>query len=100
MTSSARISDKSWRRDEDRISSEAIRLRFLQWSPYGAQARLVKLQPMCLPTIREGRLAKTMSFLVKHSSAADGDETTSIRREPNWRRRVGPCRFDKLDSDL
>lgn len=41
-------------------------------------------------TIKRGRLAKTISFLVKHSSAADGDETTTVRRLPNWRKMIGP----------
>lgn len=37
-----------------------------------------------------------MSFLVKHSSAIDGEETKMTRREPNWRRRIGPYRAEIL----
>ena len=31
-----------------------------------------------MPRIDLGRLAKTTSFLVKHSSTADGDDTTHV----------------------
>lgn len=31
-----------------------------------------------------------MSFLVKHSSAAEGEETKRTRRDPKRRRRIGP----------
>ncbi|OWM70815.1 hypothetical protein CDL15_Pgr014488 [Punica granatum] len=40
-----------------------------------------------------------MSFLVRHSSAAAGEETTRTRREPNWRRTTGPWRREMAVGD-
>ena len=37
----------------------------------------------------KGRLAKIMSFLVKHSSAADGGETTRTACDPNLKKSMG-----------
>lgn len=37
-----------------------------------------------------GRLAKTTSFLVKHSPMADGDEITMNDLQPNRRENMGP----------
>jgi len=39
-------------------------------------------------------LAKATSFLVKHSWNAEGDETTTARREPNQREKTLPCVWD------
>jgi hypothetical protein len=44
--------------------------------------------------IKLGWLANTMSFLVKHSSAKEGDQMTRTLREPKWRKIIGPCRVD------
>lgn len=60
----------------------------------------MKLLPKYFPRLMRGRFAKTMSFLVKHSSTADGDETTRTRRDPNWRRNTGPFRLDKFQRVL
>jgi len=49
---------------------------------------------------KRGRLAKTTSFLVKHSSAMEGDETTSSRRDPSWSNNTGPCLLEIFDSVL
>ena len=35
-------------------------------------------------------MAKTTSFLLKHSSTAEGDETTTTGRDPNQREKMGP----------
>lgn len=40
-----------------------------------------------------------MSFLVKHSSTAAGDETTTTKRDPNWREKIGPSFLEKLSKD-
>lgn len=39
---------------------------------------------------KRGRLAKTTSFLVKHSSASWSEETMRARRDPNRRVKMGP----------
>ena len=49
---------------------------------------------------RRGRLAKTTSFLVKHSSAIEGDETTRTRRDPSRSKTTRPYRLDTLDRVL
>ncbi|PQQ16711.1 hypothetical protein Pyn_34765 [Prunus yedoensis var. nudiflora] len=36
-----------------------------------------------------------MSFLVKHSSTADGVETTTTRREPNQSEKTGPYLWER-----
>ncbi len=41
-----------------------------------------------------GRLAKTMSCLERHSSAAEGEEIIRTGREPSFRRSMGPYLFD------
>ncbi|KAK9210497.1 hypothetical protein WN944_002869 [Citrus x changshan-huyou] len=48
-------------------------------------------QPKCSPRRIRGRLAKTTSLLVKHSSTADGEDKRRTRRVPRLRRRIGPC---------
>ena len=45
---------------------------------------------------KRGRFAKTMSFLVKHSWTADGDDTTTKRREPTLREKIGPYFCERL----
>ena len=45
-----------------------------------------------------GRFANIMSFLVKHSSTAEGEETTRIDREPNLRDKIGPYFNDSVSS--
>ncbi|KAG5542042.1 hypothetical protein RHGRI_021775 [Rhododendron griersonianum] len=44
-----------------------------------------------------GRLAKTTWFLVKHSSAAEGEETRRTEREPKRRERIGPWALERAD---
>uniref|UniRef100_A0A803RCD2 Uncharacterized protein n=1 Tax=Cannabis sativa TaxID=3483 RepID=A0A803RCD2_CANSA len=51
---------------------------------------------MCLFRIRGGRLAKTMSFLVKHSCTADGDDTITTWRDPNRREKTSPYLVERL----
>lgn len=51
---------------------------------------------MYLPTRDSGRLAKMMSFLVKHSSTADDDEMTTMRRRPKRSEKMGPYFRDRL----
>lgn len=43
-----------------------------------------------------GRLARMISFLVKHSSIAEGVETTRTGRCPNRRNKIGPYRLEIL----
>jgi hypothetical protein len=38
-------------------------------------------------------LAKTISFLVKHSSTADGEDMTTARRDPSLIENIGPYFF-------
>lgn len=49
---------------------------------------------MCFPERERGRFAKATSFLVKHSWKAEGDETTTARREPNQREKMSPYVFE------
>ncbi|MFS7951694.1 hypothetical protein Hanom_Chr07g00598091 [Helianthus anomalus] len=51
---------------------------------------------MILPNNKRGRFAKTISFVVKHSSAAEGQEIKSTWRNPKRRRRTGPYLADIL----
>lgn len=41
-----------------------------------------------------GRFEKATSFLGKHSSTAEVEESTRVGREPNRRKRIGPCLDD------
>lgn len=80
----------------ERISIELIRRRLRQWSPYDADTMFVLLKARYLVLRECIRFAKTMSFLVKHSSARDGDETTATSREPNLRVKIGPYFWERL----
>lgn len=51
---------------------------------------------MCFPARNFGRLARTASFLEKHSSAMEDDVTTVTKREPKRRERTGPCFCESL----
>ena len=44
---------------------------------------------------KRGRLAKMMSFLVKHSSTADGDDTMTTSWDPNFREKMLPYFCEK-----
>lgn len=54
--------------------------------------------PRIAPLTRRGRLAKTTSFLLRQSSAADVDETRRARRAPNWRPTTGPYLWEMCNS--
>nr|GEY60163.1 hypothetical protein [Tanacetum cinerariifolium] len=60
----------------------------------------VEGQPRYFPASSCGRLANTISFLVRHSCAADGEETARTRREPNCKSWIGPCLAESLARDL
>ncbi|KAF4377577.1 hypothetical protein G4B88_006857 [Cannabis sativa] len=91
LTSSLLIPEKDFRRVEEKISMAPMRRRLRQWSPYGDWAK-------CFPRRRGGRLAKTMSFLVKHSSTADGDDTMTTWRDPNHREKTSPYLKESNDG--
>ena len=44
-----------------------------------------------------GRLAKTTSCFVRHSSAKEGEEIRRTGREPKLRKTMGPYLFDRLE---
>lgn len=48
------------------------------------------MYPKYFPPEVLGRLARTTSFLVKHSSTADGEETTTTSWDPNRTEKMGP----------
>lgn len=73
---------------EEKISILPMRRRFRQLSPKAAPAMVVELYPRCFPTINSGWLAQTMSFLVKHSSAMEWEETTRTRRVTTLREKI------------
>nr|GEY89052.1 cytochrome P450 81E8-like [Tanacetum cinerariifolium] len=52
---------------------------------------VAKLEPRILPASKLGRLANMMSFLVKHSSDMEGEETKRTLRDPKRMKRIGPC---------
>jgi len=52
----------------------------------------------CCPAMVRGRFANVMSFLVKHSSTAEGEDTTSIDLKPSLRERIGPYCDDRVCS--
>ncbi|GKE35223.1 hypothetical protein Tco_1454545 [Tanacetum coccineum] len=49
---------------------------------------------------QRGRLANIMSFLVKISSAAEGEDTKRTFRDPKRRKTIGPCLAETLASVL
>lgn len=51
---------------------------------------------MYLPVRKRGRLARMMSFLVKHSWTKEGEEMTTTRREPNQREMMSPYLWDRV----
>lgn len=55
---------------------------------------------MCFPVIRRGRFARIMSFLVKHSSAAEGEDTTTTRRDPKRSENIGPSFLERPSKVL
>lgn len=61
---------------------------------------MVELHPRCLAASSFGRFAKVMSFLVKHSSAAEGEDTRMTGREPNLMYTTGPYLPDNFASVL
>lgn len=59
---------------------------------------VVLLYATYLTMSKDGRLANTMSFLVKHSSTADGDEMITAKREPSWREKMWPDSWEKVSK--
>ena len=53
-----------------------------------------------MPTLVCGLFAKTKSFLLKHSSTKDGEETISKFLEPIEREMIGPCLSDMFCNVL
>lgn len=50
------------------------------------------------PALLGGRFANTMSFLVKQSSAAEGEDKTKKDWRPTRREKIGPCFCERLWS--
>lgn len=51
---------------------------------------------MYFPVRKRGRLAKTTSFLEKHSWTKEGEETTTTRRDPNQRVMMSPYFWERV----
>lgn len=80
----------------ENISQVLMRRRLRQSSPYGATASTVKLYVRCFPVFKNDRFARMMSFFVKHSEMAEGDDITATRGEPNRRENTWPYFFERL----
>ena len=51
---------------------------------------------MYLPISQRGRLAKMMSFLVKHSSTVDGEDMITTGLDPKRREKIGPYFLERF----
>uniref|UniRef100_A0A0A0LR56 Uncharacterized protein n=1 Tax=Cucumis sativus TaxID=3659 RepID=A0A0A0LR56_CUCSA len=96
FTSSCLIHENELSLLVEKISQVLMRRRRRQSSPYGATASTVKLYDRCFPVFKNGRFARMMSFFVKHSRTAEGDDITTTRWEPNRREKTWPYFFERL----